>query len=107
MRKSDRPPNYLIDKIVRHTNIIITAPYGSVKYMDAARLLKKEVKKLETFNEACSKRHCLCHQRQKHWKDPSKKDGETVRPESVLFNGNTPCKGYIPQYERKKYNVNY
>lgn len=35
MRKSDRPPNYLIDKIVRHTNIIITAPYGSVKYMDA------------------------------------------------------------------------
>ena len=59
------------------------------------------------LNEACSKRHCLCHQRQKHWKDPSKKDGETVRPEPVLFNGNTPCKGYIPQYERKKYNVNY
>lgn len=49
MRKSDRPPNYLIDKIVRHANIIITAPYGSVKYMDAARLLKKEVKKLETY----------------------------------------------------------
>lgn len=49
MRKSDMPPNYLIDKIVRHTNIIITAPYGSVKYMDAARLLKKEVKKLETY----------------------------------------------------------
>lgn len=36
-----------------------------------------------------------------------KKDGETVRPESILFEGNTPCKGYIPQYERKKYNVNY
>lgn len=52
MRKSDRPPNYLIDKIVRHTNIIIiTAPYGSVKYMDAARLLKKEVKKLETYKK--------------------------------------------------------
>ena len=50
MRKSDRPPNYLIDKIVRHTNII-TAPYGSVKYMDAARLLKKEVKKLETYKK--------------------------------------------------------
>lgn len=49
MRKSDRPPNYLIDKIVRHTNIITTASYGSVKYMDAARLLKKEVKKLETY----------------------------------------------------------
>lgn len=49
MRKSDRPPNYLIDKIVRHTNIIITTPYGSVRYMDAARLLKKEVKKLETY----------------------------------------------------------
>lgn len=50
------------------------------------------------LNEACSK---------KHWKDPSKKDGETIRPESVLFVGNTPCKGYIPQYERKKYNINY
>lgn len=49
MRKSDRPPNYLIDKIVRHTNIIITASYGSVRYMDAVRLLKKEVKKLETY----------------------------------------------------------
>lgn len=49
MRKSDRPPNYLIEKIVRHANIIITAPYGSVKYMDAVRLLKKEVKKLETY----------------------------------------------------------
>lgn len=43
----------------------------------------------------------------KHWKDPSKKDGETVRPESALFDGNTPCKGYIPQYDRKKYNINY
>lgn len=59
------------------------------------------------LNEACSKRHCLCHQRKKHWKDPSKKDGETVRPESVLFVGNTPCKGYVPQYERKKYGINY
>lgn len=49
MRKSDRPPDYLIEKIVRHANIIIAAPYGSVKYMDAARLLKKEVKKLETY----------------------------------------------------------
>lgn len=49
MRKSNRPPNYLIDKIVRHANIIITTPYGSVKYMDAARLLKKEVRKLETY----------------------------------------------------------
>lgn len=49
MRKSDRPPNYLINKIVRHANIIITAPYGSVRYKDAARLLKKEVKKLGTY----------------------------------------------------------
>lgn len=36
-----------------------------------------------------------------------KKMGETVRPESVLFVGNTPCKGYVPQYERKKYGINY
>ena len=50
------------------------------------------------LNEACSK---------KHWTAPSKKDGETVRPESALLDGNTPCKGYIPQYDRKKYNINY
>ena len=49
MRKSDRPPNYLIDKIVRHVNIITTASYGSARYMDAVRLLKNEVKKLETY----------------------------------------------------------
>lgn len=36
-----------------------------------------------------------------------KKDGETVRPESALFDGNTPCKGYVPQYERRKYNIKY
>ena len=36
-----------------------------------------------------------------------KKMGETVRPESVLFVGNTPCKGYVPQYERRKYNIKY
>lgn len=59
------------------------------------------------LNEACSKRHCLCHQRQRHWKDLSVLDGGTVRPESVLFVGNTPCKGYIPQYERRKYNIKY
>ena len=35
-----------------------------------------------------------------------KKDGETTRA-SALFDGNTPCEGYVPQYERKKYNVNY
>lgn len=49
MRKSDSPPDHLIDKIVRHTGIILTAPYGCVKYMEAARLLKKEVRKLETY----------------------------------------------------------
>lgn len=51
MRKSDSPPNCMIDKIVRHTNIIITASYGSVRYMDAVRLLKKEVKKLEAYKK--------------------------------------------------------
>ena len=59
------------------------------------------------LNEACSKRHCLCHQRQRHWKDPPKTDGETIRAGQALFEGNTPCKGYIPQYERKKFNINY
>ena len=35
-----------------------------------------------------------------------KKDGETTRA-SALFDGNTPCEGYVPQFERKKYNINY
>jgi hypothetical protein len=58
------------------------------------------------LNEACSKKHCLCHQRQKHWKDPSVLDGGTARA-SALLDGNTPCKGYVPQYERRKYNIKY
>lgn len=24
-----------------------------------------------------------------------------------LLDGNTPCKGYVPQYERRKYNIKY
>lgn len=51
MRKSDRPPNYLIDKIVRHTNIIITAPYGASNTWMLPDSLKKEVKKLETYKK--------------------------------------------------------
>lgn len=35
-----------------------------------------------------------------------KKMGETTRA-SALFDGNTPCEGYVPQFERKKYNINY
>jgi hypothetical protein len=57
------------------------------------------------LNEACSKKHCLCHQRQKHWTSSSKTGGETRA--TALFEGRTPCKGYIPQYDRKKYNINY
>lgn len=57
------------------------------------------------LNEACHKRHCLCHPSQRHWKDPAKR-GREERPEPVFHDGGTPCGGYIPLFERKKYNIN-
>ncbi len=57
------------------------------------------------LNEACSKDiasvindKSIGKTRLKRW--------ETVRPEPVLFNG-TPLARVYPQYERKKYGINY
>ena len=52
MKRSDRPPNYLIDKIVRHANAIFNNPPGSIRYDEGCRLLKKEIKKLEKYKTA-------------------------------------------------------
>lgn len=49
MERSDRPPDYLIDAIVRHVNTVLSFPYGSNKYKNAERLLRKEIRKLETY----------------------------------------------------------
>ena len=49
MKRSDRPPDYLIEAIVRHVNAVLSFPYGSNKYKNAERLLRKEIRKLETY----------------------------------------------------------
>jgi hypothetical protein len=49
MKRSDLPPDYLIEAIVRHVNAVLTSPYGSNKYKNAERLLRKEIRKLETY----------------------------------------------------------
>lgn len=54
-------------------------------------------------NTRCWKEHCLCHYSREHWKDKDKRLEVDVK-----FNdGKTPCEGYIPQFERKKYNIKF
>lgn len=49
MKRSDRPPDYLIDAIARHVRTLLSAPQESNKYKNAERLVKKEIRKLETY----------------------------------------------------------
>lgn len=49
MKRSDRVPDYLIDGIARHVNAILFSPFGSDRHKNAERLLKKEIKRLETY----------------------------------------------------------
>lgn len=49
MKRSDRPPDYLIKAIVRHATTLINEPHETIKQMESARLLKKEIRKLETY----------------------------------------------------------
>lgn len=49
MKRSDRPPDYLIDAIARHVRTLLSSPLESNKYKNAERLLNKEIKKLETY----------------------------------------------------------
>ena len=40
MRRSDLPPDYLIEAIVRHVNAVLSFPHESNRYKNAERLLK-------------------------------------------------------------------
>lgn len=51
MEKSGSPPDYLIKAIVRHATTLINEPHMTIKQMEAARLLKKEIRKLETYGK--------------------------------------------------------
>lgn len=49
MKRSESPPDYLIKAIVRHASILINEPHETIKQMEAARLLKKEISKLGAY----------------------------------------------------------
>lgn len=49
MKKSDSPPDYLIDQIARHVQIVAKMQPATSREANALRLLKLEVKKLLTY----------------------------------------------------------
>lgn len=51
MKRSDRPPDYLIDQIARHVQIVVKMQPGNTREYNAQRLLKKEIKKLLTYKQ--------------------------------------------------------
>lgn len=51
MKKSDRPPDYLIDQIARHVQVVANMQPATTREANALRLLKQEVKKLLTYKQ--------------------------------------------------------
>lgn len=51
MKRSDCPPDYLIDRIARHALLLTKLQPTSNKEANAQRLLKQEVKKLLTYKQ--------------------------------------------------------
>lgn len=51
MKRSDRPPDYLIDQIARHADVLVKMQQTNTREANALRLLKLEVKKLLTYKQ--------------------------------------------------------
>ena len=51
MKRSDRPPDYLIDQIARHVQALAKMQPSTSREANALRLLKQEVKKLLTYKQ--------------------------------------------------------
>lgn len=51
MKRSDRPPDYLIDRIARHADVLVKMQPTNTREANAQRLLKLEVKKLLTYKQ--------------------------------------------------------
>lgn len=49
MKRSYRPPDYLIDRIARHADVLAKMQPANTREANALRLLKLEVKKLLTY----------------------------------------------------------
>lgn len=52
MKRSPRPPDYLIDRIARHASILLNMKPGNTREANAQRLLKQEIKKLLTYKSS-------------------------------------------------------
>ena len=51
MKKSDRPPDYLIDRLARHASVLLGMKPSTTREANAQRLLKQEIRKLLTYKE--------------------------------------------------------
>ena len=51
MKRSASPPDYLIDQIARHVQIVAKMQPATSREANALRLLKQEVKKLLTYKQ--------------------------------------------------------
>lgn len=49
MKRSDRPPDYLIDRLARHASVLLNMKPGNTREANAQKLLKQEIKKLLTY----------------------------------------------------------
>ena len=49
MKRSDRPPDYLIDRIARHAKVFMGIPPRNNREANAQRLLRKEINRLVTY----------------------------------------------------------
>lgn len=51
MKRSYRPPDYLIDRIARHADVLVKMQPTNTREANAQRLLKKEIMKLLTYKQ--------------------------------------------------------
>lgn len=51
MKRSDRPPDYLIDRIARHADVLVRMRPTNTREANAMRLLKQEIRKLVTYKQ--------------------------------------------------------
>ena len=49
MKRSDRPPDYLIDRIARHASVLLGMKPTTTREANAQRPLKQEIRKLLTY----------------------------------------------------------
>ena len=49
MRRSARPPDYLVESIARHAKVLMEIPPRNTREANAQRLLRKEIKRLVTY----------------------------------------------------------